>query len=115
MQAYHVRPHLPLILTLLANAVAAQSPVASPATTSLAALTSAPLQYQSAISTYQSYTDQPVQSWRDANDNVGRIGGWRAYAREMSGKEATNVDSTAKPTTNPTAPPHSGHHKEVKP
>jgi hypothetical protein len=21
-------------------------------------------------------------SWRDANDRVGRIGGWRAYARE---------------------------------
>lgn len=40
------------------------------------------LQYQSPIGAYQAYADQPVGSWREANDRVGRIGGWKAYARE---------------------------------
>ena len=41
------------------------------------------LEYQSAFSTYQSYADQPIISWRHANDTVGKIGGWRNYAKEV--------------------------------
>lgn len=41
------------------------------------------LEYQSSFSTYQSYTDQPIISWRNANDTVGKIGGWRSYAKEV--------------------------------
>ncbi len=41
------------------------------------------LEYQSAFSTYQSYADQPIISWRNANDTVGKIGGWRSYAKEV--------------------------------
>ena len=40
------------------------------------------LQYTSTLSTYQGYADEPVQSWREANDRVERIGGWKAYAKE---------------------------------
>lgn len=29
----------------------------------------------------------PVGSWKDANDTVARIGGWRAYAREAARPE----------------------------
>ncbi len=42
------------------------------------------LQYTSVLATYQGYTDQTVQSWREANDRVGRIGGWRTYAKEAA-------------------------------
>ena len=41
------------------------------------------LSYRSALSGYEAYKEQPVQSWREANDKVGEIGGWRAYAKEM--------------------------------
>ena len=65
------------------------------------------LQYTSALNSYQGYTDQAVQSWREANDRVGRIGGWRAYAKEA----ATGQPA---PDTPPVASPHAGHHEGGK-
>ena len=41
-----------------------------------------PLIYVSVFATYRTLTDEPITPWRDANDLAGRIGGWRAYARE---------------------------------
>lgn len=40
------------------------------------------LQYRSALAGYRAWKDQPVSDWREANEVTGRIGGWRAYARE---------------------------------
>ncbi|NUZ08423.1 hypothetical protein [Piscinibacter koreensis] len=42
------------------------------------------IQYRSAFEGYARFTDEPVGSWRAANDNVGRIGGWREYAKEVT-------------------------------
>lgn len=42
------------------------------------------LAYSSAFAAYKGYADQPVTSWREANDAVGRIGGWRSYAKEAT-------------------------------
>ena len=42
------------------------------------------LAYSSTLESYQPYSAQQVQPWRESNDNVGRIGGWRAYAKEMN-------------------------------
>lgn len=70
------------------------------------------LQYVSPLRAYKPYADQPVESWREANDLVGRIGGWRSYAREIQ----TGVP--AKDTVNapaPAADPHAGHHGASKP
>ena len=41
------------------------------------------LEYQSSFSTCRAYADQPIISWRNANDTVGKIGGWRSYAKEV--------------------------------
>ena len=41
--------------------------------------------YRSAFEGFRRFADQPVGSWREANDTVGRVGGWRAYAREAQG------------------------------
>lgn len=38
--------------------------------------------YKSAFDDYRGFSDEPAVPWREANDRVGRIGGWRAYARE---------------------------------
>ncbi len=43
---------------------------------------SAPAGWPSAFDGYRRFADAPPADWRAANDTVGRIGGWRAYARE---------------------------------
>lgn len=94
MEALTIRWLLPCALALLAPVSFAQDvsgaamsdpkAEASPVTTSL--------QFNSTLAGYQAYTEQAVGSWREANDTVGRIGGWRAYARE-----AAQPDSAAEP------------------
>lgn len=41
---------------------------------------------------YQGWRDEPLQDWREANDRVGEIGGWRTYLRESqeAGGEAAS-------------------------
>ena len=51
--------------------------------------------YRSAFEGYRSFKDQPVQSWREANDLVGQIGGWQAYAREGQGGPAAGSEPGA--------------------
>ena len=41
-----------------------------------------PLAYQSPFAGYRPFSDDSVSPWREVNDLVGRIGGWKAYARE---------------------------------
>lgn len=41
-----------------------------------------PVRYDSAFARYRPNADVEVGRWRDANDSVGRIGGWRVYGRE---------------------------------
>jgi hypothetical protein len=38
--------------------------------------------YRSAFEGYSAYADDPITSWRTANETVERIGGWREYARQ---------------------------------
>lgn len=40
------------------------------------------LVYESSLARYRPYHDAKPIGWRDANETVNRIGGWRAYARE---------------------------------
>jgi hypothetical protein len=42
-------------------------------------------------------------TWREANDNVARIGGWRTYAREAQAPEVAAPAATASPAA-PVAP-----------
>jgi len=39
------------------------------------------LQYSSVFDNYIPFDDMPDIGWKEANDNVGQIGGWRAYAK----------------------------------
>ena len=56
-----------------------------------------PLAYKSAFEGYQHFTDDKTANWKEANDNVARIGGWRAYAKQA--QQAQEVDS--KPLNTP--------------
>lgn len=81
----------------LSGVTAAQTPApASPATKATQAST---LSYRSAFEGYKPYTDDQLLNWKDANDTTGRIGGWRAYAREAQeaagSKEVTQAAAKA--------------------
>jgi hypothetical protein len=41
-----------------------------------------PLAYRSPFSEYRADKAEELGSWREVNDRVGAIGGWRVYARE---------------------------------
>lgn len=73
---------LPWALAWVATAASAQTSWTEPAKSRGSVLSE--LQYVSAFRNYQPYADQPVQPWREANDRVGQIGGWRVYAREAA-------------------------------
>lgn len=81
-----------LAATVGAGAAVAQQPAPQNASVPTMAASSAvavapatPMAYRSAFDGYKGLTEQPVQSWREANDSVGRIGGWKSYAREAQG------------------------------
>lgn len=94
MEFPSIRWLLPCTLALLTSASFAQdvSGVAMSAPKAETPAVTTSLQFNSTFAGYQAYTEQAVGSWREANDNVGRIGGWRAYARE-----AAQPDSAADP------------------
>jgi hypothetical protein len=41
-----------------------------------------PLRYESSLTATRVTDERKPLSWREANDSVARIGGWRVYARE---------------------------------
>ena len=55
------------------------------------------LKHRSAFEQYVPFSDGPSTPWREANDTVGRRGGWKAYAEEA-----------ARPAS-ATSPPAHGH------
>ncbi len=58
----------------------------------------------SAFRAHRPFSDAPPSNWRGANDTVGRVGGWRAYAREAQ------QDAGPKPEVPERgALPHGGH------
>lgn len=62
--------------------------------------------YRSAFEGYQGFSDAKPVPWREANDNVARIGGWRAYAREAAG-----ATTDAKPDASSNAGGGHGAHR----
>jgi hypothetical protein len=77
-----------------------------------------PVQHRSAIANYRRHAEQPVGSWREANDTVTRIGGWRAYAREANppdtpaaGPEPKAAAASAPAAAKPAPAGHAGHGK----
>jgi hypothetical protein len=99
----------PAALVLAAGVAVAQTATSYPAQLAVPA-------FDSVFDEYRKFDDQPVSSWREANDTVGRIGGWRAYAREAHQPEATGAESAPGPhpvpgaTSGNAADGHAGHH-----
>ena len=74
------------------------------------------LRHESSFAQYRRLSDEKLISWREANDAVARIGGWRVYAREAQQAEpaspaAPTASAPATSTSTPTPKPstHDGH------
>jgi hypothetical protein len=55
-----------------------------------------PLVHQSPFASYRIFAGDGPGSWRGMNDEVARIGGWKAYAREVY--EASKAAQPAAPS-----------------
>lgn len=90
---------------LLSASMAHAQPTFGAVTTAPKTITSeeSSFQYQSAFTHYHSFNEQPVLPWRETNDTVGKIGGWRFYARE--GQQPDSDGTPLKPGAADTRPP----------
>ena len=64
--------------------------------------------YRSALGAYRPAGDVRVGSWKDANETVARIGGWRVYAREASQRGAESAVTPGGAPANSPAKPDAG-------
>ncbi len=72
--------------------------------------------YESPFRDYRPFGEDKPIPWKDANDDVARIGGWRAYAKEAREPQAPtsvpeknqSAPATPQPPA-PAAPAHAGH------
>jgi hypothetical protein len=81
--------------SLNARIVAAQSTVS-------------PLPFKSTLDKYKPYTDEKIVPWKAANDEVGKIGGWRSYLKEANEPDPPSSNKPgAEPASAPT--PYAGH------
>jgi len=74
----------------------------------------APTKYRSAFDGFRNHSAVNVESWKDANENVGRIGGWREYLKEAHQPASTGPavkpgQATPKDNAPPALPKHHGH------
>ncbi len=70
----------------------------------------APTQYRSTFDGYRKLQEEKVESWKALNDNVGRIGGWRVYAKESQQPDPSPPGVSGKPgATTATKQAPAGH------
>ena len=55
------------------------------------------LVYQSSFQNYQRYSASDIEAWKQSNDTVKDIGGWREYAKEIS-QDPDTKPSSANPS-----------------
>ena len=90
--------------------VSAQTATA-PATAAAKSATTAPSQAEPADRRWKRYppfSDDKGFPWKEANDTVGKVGGWRAYAKEAQDPQ---TPGTQPPAAAGASAPHAGHGK----
>lgn len=96
------------LLLAVASAQAQRAPVASLTDPLDPRAEVPPATHESAFAGYRTFGDDGVGSWREANETVNRIGGWRAYAREASRPGPAEAVAPARPAPAGPAQPRSG-------
>lgn len=101
---------------LASGAVSAQT-IGAASSGALPNPAAADISYRSTFDGFQPFSDEKVVSWKEANDNVGRIGGWREYAKEARQKggassappAAAPADQASSDPSTAGRDPHAGH------
>ena len=95
-----------MLITML---LVAQAQAQSPATTRPNPLDSKvqvpAVRYDSSFAQFRRIGDDKPVAWREANDAVAGIGGWRAYAREAQQPDPAAVQKPAAPAQAPALAP----------
>lgn len=73
------------------------------------------LGYRSSFTQYPRLDEGKPISWREANDAVARIGGWRVYAREAQQPEPTAEPKPASPNPATSLAPAAAGNETAKP
>ncbi len=92
--------------TTATNAAAAPAVSASMAAQSRAGKSGG---YRSVFDGYQSFSEESVRPWKESNDTVRAVGGWRAYAKEAA--ETTGNDRAAPAPAGPASAARPGQAK----
>lgn len=66
--------------------------------------------YQSSFEGYQPFGEEDTTSWKENNELTGRVGGWRAYAKEAR----TPSPSLERTSPSDAAADHAGHQGGAK-
>ncbi len=77
----------------LGGLVAAGAP-AAPSDPSDPAAIVAPASFASPLAAYRPWAPPASKSWREVNDTVARIGGWRVYLREAQQPDPAPAESS---------------------
>lgn len=86
--------------TAQAQSASAPAPASAPRADPLDAQARVPaVTHRSALATYRRLGEDKPVPWKEANDTVTRIGGWRTYTREAQ-----------QPDPQASAPAQGGHH-----
>jgi hypothetical protein len=96
---------LPLLAALSSSMAVAQGATAARPDPLDARAAVTPLVHRSALSDYRGGASAPALGWREANANVERIGGWRAYAREANAPQAATPWASAPAAAPPARAP----------
>jgi hypothetical protein len=64
-----------------------------------------PLPPPAAFADYRAYADAPIAPWRETNDRVREVGGWRAYARQVQAANAQAANGQGQSTQGQSAQP----------
>ena len=74
-----------------------------------------PAVHASAFAGYRAAGEPQVGGWKEANQTVTRIGGWRVYAREASAPAPVVAPAAPAPAPAPSRGPAGHHHGHGKP
>jgi hypothetical protein len=94
----------------LALAVPVPAQAASSAHPADATAAVPPLVHLSALSGYKRLSEPPAADWKAVNQNVERIGGWRAYAREANSSASAPAAAASASAPVPKAPAPAHRH-----
>lgn len=72
-----------------------------------------PVAYMSPFAGYRPFAHEGPAPWRGVNDEVGRIGGWKAYAREVF-EAQKSAPAAGEGAARPDSPAQGGPRKEGK-